>query len=65
MITLTLTEVAKLLAIALVPITNGPRGITNIPVPGELSIFGLTVISRFCNKWKIVKLDFITLLLLL
>jgi branched-chain amino acid transport system permease protein len=49
MITLTLTEVAKLLAIALVPITNGPRGITNIPVPGELSIFGLTIIPDFAT----------------
>lgn len=47
MITLTLTEVVKLLAIALVPITNGPRGITNIPLPGELSIFGLTIIPDF------------------
>ncbi len=49
MITLTLTEVAKLLAIALVPITNGPRGITNIPLPGELSIFGLTLIPDFAT----------------
>jgi branched-chain amino acid transport system permease protein len=49
MITLTLTEVAKLLAIALVPITNGPRGITNIPLPGELSIFGLTIIPDFAT----------------
>lgn len=49
MITLTLTEVARLLAIALVPITNGPRGITNIPLPGELSIFGLTIIPDFAT----------------
>ena len=49
MITLTLTEVVKLLAIALVPITNGPRGITNIPLPGELSIFGLTIIPDFAT----------------
>jgi len=47
MITLTLTEVSRLLAIALVPITNGPRGITNIPLPGELSIFGITIIPDF------------------
>jgi len=47
MITLTLTEVARLLAIALVPITNGPRGITNIPLPGEISIFGFTIIPDF------------------
>ena len=49
MITLTLTEVARLLAIALVPLTNGPRGITNIPLPGELSIFGLTLIPDFAK----------------
>ena len=47
MITLTLTEVVKLLAIALVPLTNGPRGITDIPLPGELSIFGFTIIPDF------------------
>lgn len=49
MITLTLTEVVKLLAIALVPITNGPRGITDIPLPGELSVFGLTIIPDFAS----------------
>ncbi|QDF27548.1 branched-chain amino acid ABC transporter permease [Halarcobacter anaerophilus] len=49
MITLTLTEVVRLLAIALVPVTNGPRGITNIPLPGELSIFGITIIPDFAN----------------
>lgn len=49
MITLTLTEVVKLLAIALVPVTNGPRGITNIPLPDELSIFGLTIIPDFAS----------------
>lgn len=47
MVTLTLTEVARLLAIALVPVTNGPRGITNIPLPGEVSLFGLTIIPDF------------------
>ena len=46
MVTLTLTEVARLLAQAL-PITNGPSGITNIPPPGELSVFGLTLIPDF------------------
>jgi branched-chain amino acid transport system permease protein len=49
MITLTLTEVVRLLAIALVPVTNGPRGITNIPLPGELSILGITIIPDFAN----------------
>jgi hypothetical protein len=40
MITLVLTEVAKLTALAL-PITNGAKGIVSIPLPGELSIFGI------------------------
>jgi branched-chain amino acid transport system permease protein len=43
MVTLVLTEVARLTALAL-PITNGAKGITSIPLPGELAIFGLTII---------------------
>ncbi|MDY3200827.1 MAG: branched-chain amino acid ABC transporter permease [Arcobacter sp.] len=49
MVTLTLTEVVRLIAIALVPLTNGPRGITNIPLPGELSLFGITIIPDFAT----------------
>lgn len=48
MVTLTLTEVARLLAQAL-PITNGPRGITNIPPPGALEVFGVTLIPDFAQ----------------
>ena len=48
MVTLTLTEVARLLAQAL-EITRGPSGITNIPPPGALEIFGLTVIPDFAQ----------------
>ena len=48
MITLTLTEVAKLTALAL-SITNGASGITNIPSPGGISIFGLTLIPDFSS----------------
>jgi branched-chain amino acid transport system permease protein len=46
MVTLVLTEVARLTALAL-PITNGAKGITSIPLPGELSVFGLTIIPDF------------------
>ena len=46
MITLVLTEVAKLTALAL-PITNGAKGISSIPLPGELSLLGLTIIPDF------------------
>lgn len=48
MITLVLTEVARLAALAL-PITNGARGISSIPLPGELSVFGLTLIPDFAT----------------
>lgn len=46
MITLVLTEVVKLTALAL-PITNGAKGISNIPRPGALEIFGVTLIPDF------------------
>ena len=48
MVTLVLTEVARLTALAL-PITNGAKGITSIPLPGELSLFGLTIIPDFAS----------------
>jgi len=48
MTSLVLTQVVTLAALAL-PITNGARGITSIPLPGELSIFGLTLIPDFAS----------------
>ncbi len=56
MITLVLTEVARLTALAL-PITNGAKGISSIPLPGELSILGLTLIPDFSTVAN-VKLAF-------
>ncbi len=46
MITLVLTEVVRLAALAL-PITNGAKGIVSIPLPKELSILGISVIPDF------------------
>ena len=46
MVTLVLTEVARLTALAL-PITNGARGITSIPTPGPIRVFGLTLVPGF------------------
>jgi len=46
MVTLVLTEVMRLAALAL-PITNGAKGITSIPLPQELSVFGFTLIPSF------------------
>lgn len=48
MVTLVLTEVARLLAMAL-PITNGAKGMVSIPLPGAISIFGLTIVPDFAT----------------
>jgi branched-chain amino acid transport system permease protein len=48
MITLVLTEVARLCALAL-PITSGAKGITSIPLPSALQIFGITLIPDFSS----------------
>jgi branched-chain amino acid transport system permease protein len=48
MITLVLTEVTRLTALAL-PVTNGAKGITSIPLPGALKVFGITVIPDFAT----------------
>lgn len=46
MITLVLTQVVTLTALAL-PITNGAKGISNIPLPSGLSIFGIPLLPDF------------------
>ena len=48
MVTLILTEVARLTALAL-PITNGASGMTNLPLPGGISLFGFTIIPDFAT----------------
>ena len=56
MTTLVLTEVAKLTALAL-PVTRGASGIVNIPLPGAVQIFGITLIPDF-TELENVKLAF-------
>ena len=46
MITLVLTQVVTLTALAL-PITNGARGISNIPLPTGISVFGIPILPDF------------------
>src|SRR5208282_1305208 len=46
MVTLVLTEVARLAALALT-VTNGAKGITSIPAPGAIGLFGLTLVPAF------------------
>ena len=48
MVTLVLTEVARLTALAL-PITNGAKGITSISLPGGVSVMGITLIPDFAT----------------
>ena len=56
MITLVLTEVARLTALAL-PVTRGAKGIVSIPLPGEVAVFGVTIIPDFATIGN-VKLAF-------
>ncbi|MCB9945322.1 MAG: branched-chain amino acid ABC transporter permease [Geminicoccaceae bacterium] len=56
MVTLVLTEVARLTALAL-PITNGAKGIVSIPLPGGISILGFAIIPDFATLAN-VKLGF-------
>jgi len=46
MTSLVLTQVMSLIALAL-PITNGAKGMVSIPLPGALTVFGLTLIPDF------------------
>src|SRR3954454_16600924 len=48
MVTLVLTEVARLLALAL-PITNGAKGMVSIPLPGAVTLFGHTLVPDFAT----------------
>ncbi|MCX7241821.1 MAG: branched-chain amino acid ABC transporter permease [Burkholderiales bacterium] len=48
MVTLVLTEVGRLAALAL-PVTNGAKGITSIPLPAELRVLGITLIPDFAS----------------
>jgi branched-chain amino acid transport system permease protein len=48
MVTLVSTEVARLAALAL-PITNGARGMSNLPPPGPIAIGPLTIIPDFAT----------------
>jgi branched-chain amino acid transport system permease protein len=48
MVSLVLTEVARLLALAL-PITNGAKGMVSIPLPGAIKIAGVTLVPDFAT----------------
>lgn len=47
MITLSLTETARLTAQAFTSVTGGAKGILNIPLPGAIEVFGITLVPAF------------------
>lgn len=47
MVTLSLTEAARLSAQSFASVTNGPKGILNIPLPGAVEVYGLTLVPDF------------------
>jgi len=51
MITLSLTEAIRLLALNGGDLTKGATGIVNIPRPGAIGIFGLTIVTNDCLWW--------------
>src|SRR5215218_5472 len=48
MVALVLTEVARLLALAL-PVTNGAKGLVSIPLPGPITLFGVPLAPDFAT----------------
>lgn len=48
MVSLVLTEVVRLLALA-IPLTNGAKGITSIPLPGAVGLFGFDLVPDFAT----------------
>lgn len=50
MITISLSEAVRLAVLNGGSFTNGASGISGIPVPGELSVFGLVLISDFTHN---------------
>ena len=65
MITLSLTETARLSAQSFSSLTNGSRGIINIPLPGSIEFFGITLIPDFANLNKHLALFFLSAFLLI
>ena len=50
MVTLMLTETARLAAQSFKAFTGGPKGILNIPLPGAVRFFGITLIPDFAQS---------------
>ncbi|WIJ25807.1 branched-chain amino acid ABC transporter permease [Devosia sp. RR2S18] len=65
MITLSLSETMRLALLNGGDFTGGATGITSIPVPGELSLFGLVIIPDFAGSHSHLAFYFLSAFLLL
>lgn len=65
MITLSLTETARLSAQSFSSITNGASGIIKIPLPQAVELFGITIIPEFASTNKHVAMFFLGAFLLI
>ena len=65
MITLSLTEVARLSAQTFSSLTGGAKGILNIPMPGAVEIFGFTLIPDFATLNKHVAFFYLAAVLVI
>ncbi len=65
MLTLSLTETARLSAQSLSSITNGASGIIKIPLPQSLELFGFTIMPEIASGNKHISLFFLGAFLLI
>ncbi|MFW6076835.1 MAG: branched-chain amino acid ABC transporter permease [Hyphomicrobiales bacterium] len=63
MLSLSLTETARLAAQSFSGLTGGASGITNIPLPGAIEIFGLTLVPDFSTVNKHLAMYFLAAVL--
>jgi len=64
MVTLSLSETARLAALSFSGLTGGAKGVVNIPLPGGLSLFGFTLLGDFADINKHLAFYYLGALLL-
>lgn len=65
MITLILTEVAKLIMLNFPSVTNGAKGFTNLPLPDSVTLFHVTIIPAFTPDNNRMGFYFLSMVLLI
>ena len=65
MITLSLSETARLTAQSFTSVTGGAKGILNIPLPGAIELFGITLLPAFATMNTHLALYYLAAVLLI